>query len=197
LREFIPFNNGFFIEAGANDGVSQSNTLYFEKYCRWRGLLIEPIPELAALCRRNRPACIVENCALVPLGFPLSEIKMHYCNLMSLVAGARGSEDADLAHIRTGMEVQAGIIPYSLNVLAWPLSKILDKYDIKRIDMLSLDVEGYEVEALQGIDFFRHQPKYILVETSRREEIDALLYTRYRPVAQLSCHDHLYRLQTN
>ena len=54
LEQYVDFDNGFFIEAGANDGIKQSNTLYFEKYRNWRGLLIEPIPELAMKCRKNR-----------------------------------------------------------------------------------------------------------------------------------------------
>ena len=73
---------GFFVEAGANDGVSQSNTLYFERYLGWRGLLIEPIPELWEKCRRNRPKAIVEKCALVSLNYPEREIDMRYCNLL-------------------------------------------------------------------------------------------------------------------
>ena len=92
LKPYLNFREGFFIEAGANDGVSQSNTLYFERYRSWKGLLIEPIPELAAQCRKNRPGCLVENCALVPFGFSEPQMAMSYCNLMSLVKGAMKSD---------------------------------------------------------------------------------------------------------
>ena len=34
--------NGFFIELGANNGLTQSNTAFFEKYRNWSGILIEP-----------------------------------------------------------------------------------------------------------------------------------------------------------
>src|SRR6185436_12170312 len=51
LEPFMDFDNGIFVEAGANDGVVQSNTLYFEARRRWRGLLVEPIPEKAEECR--------------------------------------------------------------------------------------------------------------------------------------------------
>ena len=43
LLKYLNYENGFFIEAGANDGVVQSNTFYFEKELNWTGLLIEPI----------------------------------------------------------------------------------------------------------------------------------------------------------
>src|SRR5439155_17808987 len=87
LGPYLNFKKGFFVEAGANDGIKQSNTLFFEKYYRWKGILIEPIPELAEKCRINRPKCIVENFALVPFGFKDSYADMTYCGLMSLVKG--------------------------------------------------------------------------------------------------------------
>ena len=40
--------NGFFIEAGGYDGETHSNTLYFEKYLNWTGLLIEANPRLCS-----------------------------------------------------------------------------------------------------------------------------------------------------
>src|SRR5680860_384457 len=55
---------GVFVEAGANDGIWQSNTYLLERR-GWRGVLIEPIPELFDRCRRNRPQSQVYNCALV------------------------------------------------------------------------------------------------------------------------------------
>ena len=42
LLKYLNYNNGFFIELGANDGLRQSNTYYLEKNLGWRGILIEP-----------------------------------------------------------------------------------------------------------------------------------------------------------
>ena len=44
MLKYINYDNGYFIEMGAHDGVHNSNTLYFEKYKNWHGLLIEPSP---------------------------------------------------------------------------------------------------------------------------------------------------------
>jgi hypothetical protein len=39
---------GFFIEAGAHNGVEASNTLYLEKKLGWTGILVEPNPQTFA-----------------------------------------------------------------------------------------------------------------------------------------------------
>ena len=48
--------NGFFIEAGATNGESGSNTLFFELERNWTGLLVEPLPY--NLAEKNRKAHI-------------------------------------------------------------------------------------------------------------------------------------------
>jgi FkbM family methyltransferase len=192
LEKYIDFDNGFFIEAGANDGIKQSNTLYFEKYRDWQGLLIEPIPELAQKCEKNRRNSIVENAALVPFGYPQQEIELRYCDLMSQVKGAMKSNTEELEHIRRGCEVQ-NVESRMIVSPARTLGSIIEQYAIKHIDLLSLDVEGYELQALKGLDLDRHKPRFMLVEARYREEIDAHLEQHYEVHAQLSHHDILYR----
>lgn len=192
LQPYLDFDGGFFIEAGANDGLSQSNTLYFERYRGWTGLLIEPVPELAARCRKNRPRCVVESVALTPCSFAGDRIQMQYCNLMSLVAGAMRTPEEEAEHLRQGCACQR-IKSYALTVPTSPLSALLDRHGIRRVDLLSLDVEGYELPALQGIEFERHRPQWMLIETRYRQAIDDYLQPLYEPVAELSYHDVLYR----
>ena len=71
LLPYLGEQPGIFIEAGGNDGISQSNTLYFERHHQWRGILVEGIPDLAEKCLANRPRAWVENCDLVPFDFPI------------------------------------------------------------------------------------------------------------------------------
>ena len=55
------FENGFFIEAGATDGQTNSNTLFFELERNWTGLLVEPMPyNIAEKNRRSyvSPVCL-------------------------------------------------------------------------------------------------------------------------------------------
>src|SRR5262245_53916520 len=65
LARYLDYHDGFFVEAGANDGIRQSNTYWFERFRGWRGILVEGVPELVAAARRNRPGARVFEAALV------------------------------------------------------------------------------------------------------------------------------------
>jgi FkbM family methyltransferase len=184
-------DSGVFVEAGAHDGLTQSNTAMLELSRGWRGLLVEPIPELARRCRANRPAAIVEQAALVAADFSSERIRMTYCNRSSLVEGGRGDPEADRAWIERCRRLpdQKHVRPYSLVVPARTLSSLLDEHGLERVDFLSLDLEGYEANALRGLDFERHRPAVILVEVSReRGTIEEALSPWYVQVAELSDH---------
>jgi FkbM family methyltransferase len=192
LEPHIDFDNGVFIEAGANDGQTQSNTAYFARHRGWCGLLVEPIPELAARCRAARPESVVENCALVTSETDGRSVAMTYCGLMSVVDGGWSDPEAERAHVETGRQIQS-LAPYHVDVPGRSLSALLDKHKMAHVDLLSLDVEGFERQALEGLDLKRHRPRFILVEARFRQEIDDLLSPHYEAIAQLSHHDVLYR----
>lgn len=195
---YIDRKKGIFIEAGANNGLTQSNTAYLERFRGWRGVLVEPVPEVAEVCRRNRPRSKVFTAALVPFDFPDKTIRIHYAGLMSLVDGAMAPGQRE-EHLRIGRDGQRPrverdvAIPSEIDVPARTLTSILDESGYKAFDFFSLDVEGFELQVLRGLDFDRYRPKWMLVEVWNREGVDSLLKGIYEPVAELSHHDVLYR----
>lgn len=192
LRRHLDFDNGFFIEAGADDGLRSTNTLYFEKYRNWSGLLVEPIPQQAALCAENRPRCFVENCALVSSDYAEPMVEMRYCGPMSLVKGCLKNDEEEQQHVAQCCKSQK-VETYNFSVPALTLTAVLERHGIIHVDFLSLDVEGYELEALKGLDLDRYHPTLMLIEAHFRDEIDRYLAPHYQPIAELSRHDVLYR----
>ncbi len=193
LDMIIDRDSGFFIEAGGHDGYTQSNTYFLERFRNWRGMLVEPMPEMAAEAKRNRPASRVFQCALVPFGYPDQDVEMEFGDLFSTV---RKSGKEDEAWVRNGLVL--GWRDHRVErVPARPLSSLLDELDVSEIDLLSLDVEGYEPEALRGLDLTRHAPVWILVEMhdlkAGREAIGEVLGSHYVEHELLSPLDVLYR----
>jgi FkbM family methyltransferase len=190
LNAIIDRDGGFFIEAGAHDGFTQSNTYWLERFRGWRGLLVEPMPELVAAAKLSRPSATVVQCALVSADDPRKQLRMHFGDLMSMVDAAKESEWPGLGTVLGWRD------PYELDVDARTLSALLDEMDAPEIDLLSLDVEGFEGPALRGLDLVRHAPRHILVEIHDegrdRPPIDAVLGERYVEHGWLSPLDLLY-----
>ena len=201
LERHLGFDGGVFVEAGANDGVRQSNTYYFEKIRGWSGLLIEPVPELAAECRKNRRA-LVREAALAAADEPGATVELHVAGLMSTVAGALGDEAATAQHLADAVAVQRLAGVRRIRVPARTLSALIDEAGLgPRIDLLSLDVEGAEVTALRGLDLARHAPRFICVEARDPAAIEHLLGSRYRlaeTLTELGSHrDLLFALRAD
>ena len=180
LERHLDRDGGVFIEAGANDGVRQSNTYYFEKIRGWTGLLVEPVPELAAECRKNRRASVVREAALVEREVAGATVELHVAGLMSTVAGALGDGAATAEHVAAGRAVQGLAETRTIRVPARTLSALIDEAGLAgEIDLLSLDVEGAEEAALRGLDLRRHTPRFICVEARDEAAIAAVLGERY------------------
>lgn len=194
LQRYLPHRNGFFIEAGANNGYSQSNTYYFERMRGRKGILIEGIPQLYEKCRKERSQSTVLNYALVAKDYLVQTVRMRYSGLMSLVEGAQKSIQGDLEHIKKGIEIQGIDTTYEVIVPARTLTSILDELAVEKIDLFSLDVEGYELEVLKGLNLDKYRPKYMLVEARFRLEIESYLSNyNYEAVDRFSEYDILYK----
>lgn len=177
--------HGFFIEAGANDGVSQNNTFLLEKSLKWNGLLVEPNIHAFNSCKTHR-SCIIENYALVPFDF---QDEFIYGDFQQ--TSFEGSMMGGCSNIHTK----------NTKVKAIQLSKLLTKHNISKVDFLSIDVEGYEIEALSGIDYSIHAPEYILYEDHEYRNVkysqrfsNFFEERNYQQVHKFSNNHYLYKL---
>lgn len=181
----------FFIEVGANDGITQSNTFFLEKIYNARGLLIEPSQSNFEKCLSNRAKDnLYENCALVDSEYDDEYIDLIYSDLMTITS--KDSLRDTTKHLKKS-RAYSDKPNYSFSAKAYTLSKILDKYKIKIVDFLSLDVEGFELSVLKGIDFDKHHIRNILVETENYTLISSFLNDKgFVLVKKLTNHDYLF-----
>lgn len=162
ILESVPVDRGFFVEIGAHDGVNQSNSVILEKR-GWRGMLIEANPGTFAKCCRSRPGVIVEHAACVSAARTVSHVTLVDVGLMSVA----DTSALDGAERETWLDRGEGFARrprQEIDVAAVPISALFDRHRIEKIDLLILDVEGAEIDVLEGLDFERHAPDWIVAE---------------------------------
>jgi FkbM family methyltransferase len=196
LLEYINYEDGYFIELGANDGITQSNTKHLELYKGWAGVLIEPSPRQFAKLKKSRSKrSHFFNCACVGFDFPKPNIELMYSNLMSVALEGANDIADPVAHAKAGESHSDKEEIYVFSAQARTLQSVLVEAKSPRlIDLLSLDVEGGELEVLRGIDFEHTNFKYIVLETRSINEIREFLNPMgYEEIAKLSHHDYIFR----
>ena len=132
-------DDGVFVEVGAYDGVSGSNTKFFEDNLGYKGILIEPQTQFALNIVSKRLKSIYYPFAIHPhenkVKFIGHNAAAGACELMSAAHKSKWfSNDSDTYYIS-----------------AMPLFTILKSSNITYIDFLSIDVEGGELSVLQSI----------------------------------------------
>lgn len=140
---------GYFVEVGANDPEELSQTFHLEAL-GWGGVLIEPQPALAQRLKQQRAAKVFAVACSSPRNAG-STMTLH-------LAGIYSSLDPALS-IATERPDDAVAVPVRT------LDAILTEAGAPSpIDFVSIDVEGREIDALDGFDLDRWRPRVLLVE---------------------------------
>jgi FkbM family methyltransferase len=151
VREFFSGDTkGFFVEVGANHPTEGSQTWHLEQ-TGWTGVLVEPQPDLAAFLVTARKNAKVFAAACTSPDNAGQSMPLH-------VDGARSSLDRD--RMAPGARTD-----YVIAVPTRTLDSILEEAEAPvPVDLLSVDVEGHEVEVLRGFKFEHWQPLLLLIE---------------------------------
>ena len=199
IEKYLGHRDGFFVELGAANGINQSNTLYFERYKGWKGVLVEPTPHNYLLCRQNRASTTQVFCnACTSFDYEGEFVRVMYSNLMTTPFGLESDIVDPVAHAQSGRQhLEQHEDLFVFGALATTLNEILLKADAPRtIDLLSLDVEGAELEVLKGIDHEMFRFKLMCIECRSRDKMIAYLEPLgYQLLEQLSGRDYLFGLK--
>ena len=166
IARLLPdIEKGFYIDVGANDPLTSSNSHPF--YLKgWRGIDIEPIPFFAEKLRTVHPENYVIECAVASCN--IDDVMLHVPDV--------GQEHWEIATLRYDIaqsHSKAGrgkswstvvVNQRTLNTLLHIPNALRDPNKI--IDFMSLDVEGYEEEAFKGFDMRKWRPRVLCVEAT-------------------------------
>ena len=150
---------GTFVEVGAFDGFSFSNTWMLADR-GWRGLMIEANLSYAEVCRQNHSRHPAVNVANYAIG-SIDGSTVSLC-----CAGALSTCDTQLVEEMSGIDWAPDLSGAEwIEVPTRTLDSLLAEYRMApNLDMVVVDVEGWECEVLAGFDLDRWQPKVIVIE---------------------------------
>lgn len=191
LRRLLQNQSGFYVEVGANDGRSSSNTFWLEREMNWNGILIEPVLHKyfeMKLSRDHRKNTFIYG-ACVSEDFKGDNLKLYYSNLMTAPDYGEGEIFAmkGESFLSDGEEVLPVWSP------AITLRKILRENRVSHIDFLSIDVEGGEMAVLNGFPWETVIVDLILIESTQDSIACQFLEEKgYEHIVDL-INNHFYR----
>lgn len=165
LAGLFKSQQGYCVEVGALDGISISNTYYFERKRKaWKCLLVEADPTSATQCKENRPNSIVFSAAATSpeLVGEMSFLVIEHNRAMSGVS-------FDEFQIRHFEKHKTEFSPKEVKIEARTLDSMLEEAEFTHIDFITIDVEGHEFAVLEGFTINRWQPKVVVLERLKSE----------------------------
>ena len=195
IRKLRP-GAGYFVELGANDGISQSNTKHLEMWRNWSGVLIEPSPiSFEKLLKTRKKSNYFVNAACVGFDFAKPTLMLRYANLMTTPLEGKSDILGKHDHVEIGRKfLKRDEQIHNFQIEARTLTSILDEARAPNvIDFMSLDVEGGELEVLCGVDHEKYRFTWILIESRSPEALTEYMESfGYELDCKLNSHDYLY-----
>lgn len=164
---------GFYVDVGAYHPVVISNTWHFYQLRGWRGICVEPNPEMVKILRQRRPRDIIVESAI---GTRAGEAEYEMFAEPNYNRLAKDASPPDyLQRLLQGKKtVRVPVVTLAEVLVAHlPVSTA--------IDLLTVDCEGHDFEVLRSNDWSRYLPRAICVEShGPQEEQEIINYLRER-----------------
>lgn len=139
-------SNGYFIEFGAADGLTISNTFLLEKEYNWSGIVCEPARIYQDRLRANRKCTVVDKCVYTITGDVINFFESEHEELSTISS----YKNFDI-HSTSRINGQT----YEVETIS--LSDLFNSFSVPDvIDYLSIDTEGSEFDIIKEYDFSRH-----------------------------------------
>ncbi len=165
IRDFFQDRrDGVFVDVGCAWPIRANNTYYLERHLGWTGIGIDALNDYASAWKETRPGSPFLNFMVTDKHQGFGTFYRSQNKGLSSAVKKRATAD----YFGGELEVEEVRVP------AATLTEILDAQGMTHIDLLSLDIEGFELPALRGFDFARFQPELIVAEGGRRN-VKALL----------------------
>ena len=173
--------HGFFVDIGAADGITGSNTFILEKFYKWSGICVDPNPVFMQSLFNCRDSSVSTLCVYSETG-KILPFKICTDNNQFFGWNFRSGLKSHISSIDQEIDKSFSTI----NVLTISLNDLLHLYNTPTdIDYISLDTEGSEYDILKTFNFEKYNVKCFTVEhafTENRQSIYDLLiknnYTR-------------------
>lgn len=158
---------GTVVEVGAFDGVHLSNSLGLNNI-GWNSICIEPNPEIFNYLKKNRPNSININKAIVG-DDTINEIDFFSEEIGVLSGCDYDEEDIKRRYKNRGLEYKE---PKKIKVKASTLNAILSDLNLNTnvVDLVSIDVEGFELEVLKGLSLETYNINLFIIEANNDVE---------------------------
>ena len=164
VRHFFQgWEDGFFLDVGCSHFRDNSATYYLEEHQGWRGIGVDPLENLREGWRVNRPQSKF---------FALAASDRSGEMLKFFPAGGVSTTELDDKNLQYWKELKK-FETVEIQVPTITLNDLLDQESVKKVDFLSMDINGAEPIALAGFDIQRFAPALVAVEASshRHDEL--------------------------
>jgi len=176
IQAFLQTDSATYFEAGAYDGILQSNTLILNEKLGWRGLLVEPVPQYYRSCIENRPYDKVVNALLTePAGQDALKriVVLGPCSSIQTLSSKRAISWPRNA-IKWLLNRRRLPPPTEFAMHATTIDRICDENSIQELNFISLDIEGDEYSALLGANLNRLNTLALLIECRSHMILDLI-----------------------